>query len=87
MEEIFVMVEKNEIMIRPMKDGEQKEIVRVGKRAFKLMEAWFVGTPKLAMVADYNGKIVQKSVDNPKVIIFSVRRIMICSKRLVGDIL
>ena len=81
------MVEKNEIMIRPMKDGEQKEIVRVGKRAFKLMEAWFVGTPKLAMVADYNGKIVQKSVDNPKVIIFSVRRIMICSKRLVGDIL
>lgn len=49
-----------------MKDGEQKEIVRVGKRAFKLMEAWFVGTPKLAMVADYNGKIVQKSVDNPK---------------------
>ena len=46
--------------------GEQKEIVRVGKRAFKLMEAWFVGTPKLAMVADYNGKIVQKSVDNPK---------------------
>ena len=58
MEEIFVMVEKNEIMIRPMKDGEQKEIVRVGKRAFKLMEAWFVGTPKLAMVADYNGKIV-----------------------------
>lgn len=66
MEEIFVMVEKNEIMIRPMKDGEQKEIVRVGKRAFKLMEAWFVGTPKLAMVADYNGKIVQKSVDNSK---------------------
>ena len=60
------MVEKNEIMIRSMKDGEQKEIVRVGKRAFKLMEAWFVGTPKLAMVADYNGKIVQKSVDNPK---------------------
>ena len=60
------MIEKNKVIIRPMKDGEQKEIVKVGKRAFKLMESLFVGTPKLAMVADYNGKIVQKSVDNPK---------------------
>lgn len=52
------MIEKNKVIIRPMKDGEQKEIVKVGKRAFKLMESLFVGTPKLAMVADYNGKIV-----------------------------
>lgn len=51
------MLEKNKLIIRPMKDGEQKEIVKVGKRAFKLMEALFVGTPKQAMVADYNGKI------------------------------
>ena len=31
------MLEKNKLIIRPMKDGEQKEIVKVGKRAFKLM--------------------------------------------------
>ena len=52
------MIEKSKVIIRPMKDGEQKEIVKVGKRAFKLMEALFVGVPKLAMVADYNEKIV-----------------------------
>lgn len=52
------MIENNKVIIRPMKDGEQKEIVKVGKKAFKLMEALFVGTPKQAMVADYNGKIV-----------------------------
>ena len=46
------MIEKNKVIIRPMKDGEQKEIVKVGKRAFKLMESLFVGTPKLAMVAE-----------------------------------
>lgn len=39
------MIEKNKVIIRPMKDGEQKEIVKVGKRAFKLMELCLLGHP------------------------------------------
>lgn len=52
------MTDQSKIIVRPMKDGEQKELVGIGRRAFRLMEALFVGAPKSAMVAEYDGKVV-----------------------------
>ncbi|NBK93465.1 GNAT family N-acetyltransferase [bacterium 1XD21-13] len=48
----------SKVTIRPMRDGEQKEIQRIGKRAFQFVEALFVGRPKRAMAAEYEGKLV-----------------------------
>lgn len=46
------------IVIRQMRAGEEKEIVKVGRRAFQFFEGLFVVNPKKAMVAEINNKIV-----------------------------
>lgn len=46
------------VIIRPMEKGEEKTVAKVGKKAFQFIEALFVGSPKKAMVADYQGKII-----------------------------
>lgn len=58
------------VIIRPMEKGEEKTVTKVGKKAFQFIEALFVGTPKKAMVAEYEGKIIgaiiYKFLDTPK---------------------
>lgn len=46
------------VIIRPMEKGEEKTVAKIGKRAFQFIEALFVVTPKKAMVAEYEGKII-----------------------------
>lgn len=48
----------SKITIRAMRDGEQKEIQQIGKRAFQFVEALFVGRPQKAMAAEYEGRLV-----------------------------
>lgn len=48
----------SKVTVRSMKDGEQKEMQKVGRKAFQFVEALFVGRPEKAMVAEYEGKIV-----------------------------
>lgn len=45
-------------VIRPMHPGEEQEIQTLGKACFQMIEKLFVGKPKHAMVAEYDGKIV-----------------------------
>lgn len=49
---------QDQLVIREIKDGEQKELMRVGRRAFTAFEALFVEFPHHAMAAVYEGKIV-----------------------------
>lgn len=46
------------VIIRPMEKGEEKTVAKVGKKAFQFIEALFVGIPKKAMVAEYEGQII-----------------------------
>lgn len=46
------------VIIRPMEKGEEKTVAKVGKKAFQFIEALFIGTPKKAMVAEYEDKII-----------------------------
>lgn len=46
------------LVIREMRDGEQRTVARVGRKAFPFFESLFVGKPKYAMVAEYDGKII-----------------------------
>ena len=48
----------SKITIRAMRDGEQKEMQQIGKRAFQFVEALFVGRPQKAMAAEYEGRLV-----------------------------
>lgn len=48
----------SEIRIREMENGEQKTIVKIGKKAFSLFEGIFIGKPKQAIVAEYKGEII-----------------------------
>lgn len=49
---------KEQLVIREMQDGEQKEIMKVGRSAFSAFEALFVEFPRHAMAAVYADKIV-----------------------------
>lgn len=51
-------MENDSIIIREMRDGEQKALVQVARRAFQFFEALFVPTPKKAMAAECDGKLV-----------------------------
>lgn len=51
-------MEKSKVVIREMKCGEQKEIAKLGRKTFSPVEGIFIGKPKNAMVADYDGKII-----------------------------
>ena len=51
-------MDMQKLIIRPMEKGEEKIVAKVGRRAFQFIEALFVGTPRKAMVADYEGKII-----------------------------
>ena len=51
-------MKQDQLVIREMKDGEQKEIMRVGRQAFTAFEALFVEFPRPAMAAVYEEKIV-----------------------------
>lgn len=46
------------LIIREMKEGEQKTLIRVAKRAFKFFEGLFIESPQKAMVAEHEGRIV-----------------------------
>lgn len=48
----------DDLIIRQMKEGEQKALIKTAKRAFPFFEGLFVGTPKRAMAAEHKGKIV-----------------------------
>lgn len=48
----------SKVIIREMKDGEQKQVLQIGRRAFQLVEALFLGTPKKAMVAEEEGTLI-----------------------------
>lgn len=48
----------SKVIIREMKDGEQKQVLQIGRRAFQLVEALFLGTPKKAMVAEQEGTLI-----------------------------
>lgn len=48
----------DDLIIREMKEGEQKALIKTAKRAFPFFEGLFVGTPKRAMAAEHKGKIV-----------------------------
>jgi len=67
------MIDESKVVIRPMRDGEEKEIVKMGRKAFQLMEALFVGAPKQAMVAEYNGTLVGS---------MSYKNILIANKKI-----
>ena len=47
-----------QVVIREMKEEERKAVIKVGRKAFEVIEALFIGKPKQAMVAEYEGKIV-----------------------------
>lgn len=51
-------MELSEIIIREMKPGEEKQMLKVARKAFHSIESLFVSTPKTAMAAEYEGKIV-----------------------------
>lgn len=51
-------MDTEKIVIREMKEEESKAVAKVGWKAFEVVEALFVGKPKQAMVAEYEGKIV-----------------------------
>lgn len=46
------------VNIRKMQKQEAQEVKRIAQRAFGIVERWFVNTPKEAMVAEVDGKIV-----------------------------
>lgn len=48
----------SEITIREMRKGEEKQVLQVARKAFRSIEALLISTPKTAMVAEYDGKIV-----------------------------
>lgn len=48
----------SKIIIRKMKNGEEKSIVKIGKKSFSFFEGLFISKPKQSMVAEYDGKIV-----------------------------
>ena len=48
---------KEKLIIREMKEGEEREIVKTGRRAFPAFEALFVESPRMAMAAVYEDKI------------------------------
>ena len=49
---------KEKLIIREMKVGEEREIVKTGRRAFPAFEALFVESPRMAMAAEYEDKII-----------------------------
>ena len=51
-------LELEQVVIRPMNPGEEKQIAKIGRSAFGFFEAMFVSKPKHAMVADYQGELV-----------------------------
>lgn len=51
-------INMDDLIIREMKAGEQKTLVKTAKRAFSFVEGLFVGTPKKAMAAECKGTIV-----------------------------
>ena len=53
------------LIIRQMEQGEEKTILKVGRKAFKSIEALFLPNPKTAMVAVYEGKIVGSIIYKP----------------------
>lgn len=58
-------MDMEKLTIRPIQDGEEKTVVKVGRRAFYFIEALFVTGAKKAMVADYEGKIVGAIIYKP----------------------
>ncbi|MBE6024698.1 MAG: GNAT family N-acetyltransferase [Cellulosilyticum sp.] len=46
------------LIIRKMEPGERKAVVKVGRKAFEIIEGIFLPMPKTAMVAEYEGKII-----------------------------
>ncbi len=51
-------MELSEVIIREMRDGEQKQIRKIARRAFQVVEGLFVGTPKKAMAAEWEGRLI-----------------------------
>lgn len=49
---------KEKLIIREMKEGEEREIVKTGRRAFPAFEALFVESPRMTMAAVYEDKII-----------------------------
>lgn len=49
---------KELLVIREMKKGEEKELVKTGRKAFPAFEALFVEYPRMAMAAVYEDKII-----------------------------
>lgn len=52
------LILNSDIIIREKRNGEEKQILKVARKAFHSIEALFVSKPKTAMVAEYDGKIV-----------------------------
>ena len=51
-------MDMSRLILREMKDGEQKALQKLGQKSFPLLEGWFVGMPKAAMVAEYEGNAI-----------------------------
>lgn len=51
-------MEIQNLIVREMRDGEQKALVKLAHKAFPCFEALFVNHPKRAMVAEYDGQLV-----------------------------
>lgn len=57
-------MEESQIIIREMKLGVEKKLLKVAKNAFRFIESLFVSKPETAMVAEYDGVIVSGMIYN-----------------------
>ncbi|MBP3888389.1 MAG: GNAT family N-acetyltransferase [Cellulosilyticum sp.] len=51
-------MDNKQLIVRKMKAGEEKDVLRVGRKAFEIIEALFLSKAKDAVVAILDGKIV-----------------------------